>query len=239
MKRVLTLLTTVIFLSASFLQKTVTAQTPDRISCQAVIRNSSSQLITNTQIGMQISILQGTVDGTTVYSETHTPMTNNNGLVSIEIGGGNVVSGDLTTIDWANGPYFIKTETDPAGGTNYTISAINRLLSVPYAFHSKTAESFTGTINETDPVYSAWDKSTGIKITKSQITDLGPYLTEESDPLYSSSVASGITAIDTAYWNNKPDNYTETDPVFTSWDKSSGLSITESQITDLDRKSVV
>ncbi len=182
MKRVFTLLTTVMFLSASFLQKTVTAQTPDRMSYQAVIRSSSNQLITNTQIGMQISILQGTFDGITVYSETHTPVTNVNGLVSIEIGGGDVVSGDLATIDWGDGPYFIKTETDPAGGTSYTISVISRLLSVPYAFHSKTAESFAGTINETDPVYSAWDKSSGISIMESQITDLGSYIETETDP---------------------------------------------------------
>jgi hypothetical protein len=46
---------------------------------------------------------------------------NANGLVSIEIGGGAVVSGNFSTIDWANGPYFIKTETDPTGGTNYTV----------------------------------------------------------------------------------------------------------------------
>jgi len=37
-------------------------------------------------------------------------------------------------------------------------------------------------VAETDPVYSAWDKSTGISITESQISDFGTYLTAETDP---------------------------------------------------------
>jgi hypothetical protein len=93
---------------------------------------------------MQISILQGSAGGTAVYVETQTPTTNANGLVSIEIGAGTVVSGDFTTIDWANGFYFIKTETDLLGGANYTITGTSQLLSVPYALHAKTAETLSG-----------------------------------------------------------------------------------------------
>src|SRR5688572_25027130 len=90
---------------------------------------------------MQISILQGSPTGTSVYVETQTPTTNANALVSTEIGSGTVVSGDFTTIDWANGPYYIKTETDPAGGTSYSITGTSQLLTVPYALYSKTAEN--------------------------------------------------------------------------------------------------
>ncbi|MEX2603599.1 MAG: hypothetical protein WD361_05325, partial [Gracilimonas sp.] len=116
------------------------AQTPEKISYQAVIRNSSNQLVTETQIGMQISILQGAADGSPVYTETQSPTTNANGLVSIEIGAG-TTSDDFSAIDWADGPYFIKTETDPAGESNYTITGTSQLLSVPYALHAKTAET--------------------------------------------------------------------------------------------------
>ncbi|MCC6383714.1 MAG: DUF1566 domain-containing protein, partial [Bacteroidia bacterium] len=114
-------------------------------SYQAVIRNASNNLVVNQSVGMQISILQGSASGTAVYVETQTPSSNANGLVSIEIGAGNVVSGSFTAINWANGPYFIKTETDPAGGTTYSITGTSQLLSVPYALHAKTAESVTGT----------------------------------------------------------------------------------------------
>ena len=145
-------------LLAVFLTATVWAQSPNKMSYQAVIRNSSEALVTNTTVGMQISILQGSASGTAVYVETQSPTTNANGLISIKIGDGTVQSGDFTNIEWANGPYFIKTETDPAGGTDYTITGTSQLLSVPYALHAKTAESVSGTITETDPVFTAWDK---------------------------------------------------------------------------------
>jgi hypothetical protein len=171
------------FLVAVFLTATVFAQSPEKMSYQAVIRNSSDALVTNTQVGMQISILQGSASGTAVYVETQTPTSNSNGLVSLEIGTGTIVSGDFSTIDWTDGPYFMQTETDPAGGTTYSITGISQLLSVPYALHAITAETVTGSITETDPVFTAWDKSTGISITESQISDLGNYIETETQNL--------------------------------------------------------
>ena len=129
------------FFAVLLLTASVCAQSPDKMSYQAVIRDSNLELITNTAIGMQITILQGSASGTAVYVETQNPTTNANGLASIEIGTGTVQTGDLATIDWANGPYFIKTETDPDGGANYTITGTSELLSVPFALHA----------NETDP----------------------------------------------------------------------------------------
>jgi len=112
------------------------AQSPQRLSYQAVIRNAGNTLITNQTIRMRISILKGSASGTSVYVETHTPQTNANGLAVIEIGGGTVVSGDFSSIDWSAGSYFLKTETDPAGGTSYTITGTSQLLSVPYALYA-------------------------------------------------------------------------------------------------------
>jgi len=108
-----------------------------------VIRNSVDALVVNQAVGMRISILQTTAIGTAVYVETQTPTTNINGLVSLEIGTGTPVTGTFAGIDWAAGPYFIKTETDPTGGTTYTITGTSQLMSVPYALHAKTAESVT------------------------------------------------------------------------------------------------
>ncbi len=109
------------------------AQAPQKMSYQAVVRNAANTLIANTLVGIKISVLQTTVSGTVVYSERHTPTTNANGLATFEIGGGTVLTGTMAGINWANGPYFIKTETDPTGGTNYTISGTSQLASVPYA----------------------------------------------------------------------------------------------------------
>jgi hypothetical protein len=114
----------------------VFAQAPQKMSYQAVIRNSSDELVTSAPVGMRISILQGSSTGTPVYVETQTTSTNANGSVSIAIGTGTPVTGTFAGIDWATGPYFIKTETDPTGGTAYTISGTNELMSVPYALYA-------------------------------------------------------------------------------------------------------
>lgn len=131
MKKIITLLTAVLITSSVF------GQVPEKMSFQAIIRNASNSLVTNQTIGMKISILQGSASGQSVYVESQSPTSNDNGLISLEIGGGTVISGAFSSINWLNGPYFIKTETDPSGGTNYNITGTSQLLSVPYAQYSK------------------------------------------------------------------------------------------------------
>jgi hypothetical protein len=116
-------------------------QPPQKMSYQMVIRNSANVLVSNQQVSTKISIMQGSATGSVVFSEAHTAITNANGLMSIIIGAGNNISGSFAAIDWVNGPFFIKTETDPAGGTNYTITATAQLLSVPYALYAGNAPS--------------------------------------------------------------------------------------------------
>ncbi len=131
----------ILSVSAFMLSMQLMAQAPEKMSYQAVVRNSSNALVQNGSVGMRISILEGSASGTPVYVETQSATTNNNGLASVMIGSGTVVSGDISTIDWSTGDYFLQTETDPTGGTNYTVSGTSQLLSVPYALHAKTAES--------------------------------------------------------------------------------------------------
>ena len=186
MKKTSTLIVFGLLAGSLLFPRHLSAQAPEKISYQAVLRNASNQLVTNQEVGMQISILQGTADGSAVYVETQVSATSANGLLSIEIGGedATVVSGDFSVIAWSDGPYFIKTETDPSGGMDYTITGTSQLLSVPYAFHSRTAEILTG------------------EITESQISDLGSYLTSESDPLFDASPAGGITTGDINEWSS-------------------------------------
>lgn len=138
------------------------AQAPSKLSYQAVIRNSNNQLVASQTIGVRISIIQGAANGTQVYSETITPKTNANGLMSVEIGS----NAGFEAISWADGPFFVKTETDPTGGSNYTITGTSQLLSVPYALHAKTAETIKGGITEMDPVF---DASAAKEITSDEI----------------------------------------------------------------------
>ncbi len=127
MKKIITIVALLLLVHNVF------SQAPQKMSYQAVIRNASNVLVSNTTVGMRISILQGSVFGSTVYVETQTKTTNANGLVSLEIGNGTVINGIFANINWGVGPYFIKTETDPSGGVNYSITGTTELMSVPYA----------------------------------------------------------------------------------------------------------
>lgn len=118
----------------------VNAQAPQKFSYQSVIRNSSGLLITNSNISLRISILQNSSTGTIVYSETHSVLTNTNGLATLEIGSGNIVTGTFNNINWSLGIYFIKTEADVTGGNNYTITGTSQLLSVPYALYAENSK---------------------------------------------------------------------------------------------------
>lgn len=132
MKKVL-IIVLIAFLTANFY-----AQTPEKMSYQAVIRDSNRNLISNQQVGMRISILKDSLTGNVVYTETQVSNTNVNGLISIKIGGGT----NFDTIDWSSGSYFIKTETDPTGGSNYTIIGTSQLLSVPYALFANNGSKW-------------------------------------------------------------------------------------------------
>ena len=155
MKKLFTLMITVVISICAF------TQTPQKMSYQAVIRNAGGALLPNQNVGIRIQILQGSEYGAAVYVETHTRTTNANGLATLEIGGGTVVLGSFSGINWAGGPYFLKTEIDPAGGTSYSIIGTNQLLSVPYALYAKSVAS------ETDPVFTVSPASgiTGTNIT--------------------------------------------------------------------------
>jgi hypothetical protein len=137
MKRRFTLLLVLFLTIKSF------AQSPQKFSYQTVVRNSGGQLLANQQIAIKISILQGSETGIVVYAERHTPLTNANGLASLQIGGGSVLNGNFASINWAQGPYFISTETDPNGGTSYSLASTQQLLSVPYALYAETSGSST------------------------------------------------------------------------------------------------
>lgn len=117
----------------------VYSQAPNKMSFQTVVRNSQGKLIPSKSIGIRLSILKTSSTGTAVYVENHTKTSNVNGLVTLEVGMGTVTTGTFATIDWSQGPYFLKTEMDVNGGSNYTISGLTEFVSVPYSIQSKNA----------------------------------------------------------------------------------------------------
>jgi hypothetical protein len=92
-------------------------------------------------VGLKISVLKDSPYGMAVYEETQSNTTNENGLLSIEVGGGTPITGTFSAINWSTGVYYLKTETDPNGGNNYSISGVGQLLSVPYALYSTNSQN--------------------------------------------------------------------------------------------------
>jgi hypothetical protein len=142
--------------------KNIEAQVPEKVSYQAVIRNSSTNApIANTVVSVRVSVLKDSESGTAIFTETHTATTNAAGLITLLIGNGAAVTGSLDVIDWSTGLYWIKSETDPLGGSSYTNVGVSQLLSVPYAFYAKSAS-----IREVTDEFSATASQSNFNLTQ-------------------------------------------------------------------------
>ncbi len=113
-------------------------QAPQSFKYQTKAKDASGNNIVNKSVSFRMSIVQGTMSGAIVYKETDTATTNLYGLATLDIGNGTVIKGSMSAINWSNGPYFIKIEFDPNGGSNFTLMGISQMLSVPYALYSQS-----------------------------------------------------------------------------------------------------
>ena len=153
--------TLLIFLSLLLVSSALT-QIPNKMSFQTVVRNSQGKLMVNNLVGVRFSVLQGSATGSSVYVETHQKSTNANGLITLQIGTGLVNQGVFSSINWAMGPYFLKTELDVNGATNYTINGTTEFESVPFAFHANTVKTLTNGVNLGDMNY--WNGSSWVPL---------------------------------------------------------------------------
>lgn len=121
---------------ALLLSASVWAQAPQRFNYQGVARNAAGEPLTDSKIGLKLSLTDGAV---TLYAETFTPTTNALGLFTAEVGGGTALAGSFADIDWLSGPKYLKVEMDAKGGTAYVDMGTAQLLSVPYALVAEKA----------------------------------------------------------------------------------------------------
>ncbi len=123
-----------------FVGLTIHAQPPQKMTYQAVIRDANNNLVVNRVIGVKITILETYPSGMPVYMETHQATTNGNGLMSIEIGTGTPNLGsNFATIQWQDDDYYLQSDIDLQGGSQYTLSSVQQLITVPYAFYAGAA----------------------------------------------------------------------------------------------------
>ncbi len=137
----------ILFISVALISTNIYAQVPQGFNFQAIARGTDGIPLINQELGVQVSVLQGTESGSAVYTETHAVTTNPVGLIQLIIGEGTAAEGnDFTMVDWGSDNYFVKLEIDPAGGTDYEELGTSRLLSVPYALlASDVVNGGTGT----------------------------------------------------------------------------------------------
>jgi hypothetical protein len=132
MKKLLTLFA-LLLSSISF------SQAPEGINYQAVIRNSTGNLVVSTTVAIRVQVRQTTATGTVVYQERHSVLSSAQGLVNMVIGGGTPQVGTFNGINWGMGPFFVNLAVDFANGINYQDFGTQQLMSVPYALYAKTS----------------------------------------------------------------------------------------------------
>lgn len=151
-------------------------------------------------------------------------------LVDLIAEGGGLGSDDIRNL-------FSSSANTPLTYNNLTgVFTLNKNLST-YTNDIGFLTSYT----ETDPIFSAWNKSDGISITLSQISDWVEPTFTETDPIFTASPAAGITALkitnwDTAYsWGNHASAGYKTSVLLSDITPYQGdLSIDTTQLTNLE-----
>ena len=189
MKKIFTLLFGIVF-SITILN--AQQAPPQALSFKASITDDKGKPIVNKSINLRISILQSDINGFVVYSEIFQAVTGTSSQVDVEIGRGNVISGNFSLIDWSADEYFLKIEVDVKQNSDYQLVSVTQLLSVPYAlFAAKAGNVFSGNYND------LYNNPTDL----SQFNNNVGFLTNEADPIFSAHPASGITSGSIANWN--------------------------------------
>lgn len=138
MKQLLFLFFIGVFLLSSF---SVYSQSPGKINFQSILRNTTGEIVSNKAVSIRMSIIRGTINGTSVYVETHTKTTDVSGLISIKLGSGTVINGIFGDIEWGSASHFIQLEVDFDGGSNYVVIGTQELISVPYALYANKTDT--------------------------------------------------------------------------------------------------
>lgn len=118
----------IVFL-ALLLFQSVQAQTTQKnlINYQGVARTAAGELMADESMNIGIALRFGSPMATTAYEETHTLSTDSNGVFSIQIGNGNVISGNYDLLPWGSLSSFVTVSV------NGMEVGITEMTAVPYA----------------------------------------------------------------------------------------------------------
>ncbi|AGC76312.1 hypothetical protein LX97_00979 [Nonlabens dokdonensis] len=123
--------------------------TPLLFNYQSVIRDTDGNPIKNDAVDVRIAVREDGVTGTVVYNEEHSLTSSEYGVLSLQVGGGTLLNGDFSTINWGEHEYYLEISLDTAQTGTFTTLSTTQLLSVPYALHARSADFITGTTGST------------------------------------------------------------------------------------------
>jgi hypothetical protein len=116
---------------------------PEGISYQAQVYSSSGTLLSNQVIGVQFNIRVNSINGNITWQENHNITVNDLGHFSLLIGQGTStgIGSNLlfSNIDWKLGAYYLEMLIDENNTGSFITTATQQMMSVPFAFHSKTS----------------------------------------------------------------------------------------------------
>jgi uncharacterized protein (TIGR02145 family) len=110
----------------------MTAQSPQGIPYQAVVRATDGSVLSNTSVSLTFKVHDGSPTGAVVYQETHALTSSAQGVVHCTVGNGSPVSGSFSAIPWENGSKFLHVINGVVDmGTQ-------QMMSVPYALYTSS-----------------------------------------------------------------------------------------------------
>ncbi|WP_455640939.1 hypothetical protein [Parabacteroides sp.] len=112
---------------------------PHAISYQAVVHDATGKVLANKTIGVKVEILKTTAEGSCIYSETHSSVSNANGTITLLIGQGTPISGNFSAIDWGADTYYLQLSMDTQGGTAYNKISSAPISPVPLSLYAEKA----------------------------------------------------------------------------------------------------
>ena len=207
MKKVTTILAVILLMAVG-----AAAQ---KLSYQAVVRNRSNEFVPNTALTVEVSVLDAV--GTVQYAETHSAITNENGLLVLTIGDGTVTTGTtVADVDWngaaiqsvvKNGSAVVATITSPVNAVPYALQAGSSAGSLSQVNADWEATSGVAEIlhKPTIPTTVAELTDAGDYVTDAELASAG-YLTSETDPTVPAWAKESVKpAYDYSEITNTPD----------------------------------
>lgn len=154
MKKIIVAVLAIIFNFQLSTFNSLFAQAPQGFTYQAAVRDAQGRAVAGRQVTVRIALVQGTALGTESYAEMHQPTTDAAGLFTITVGQGNALTNCTmdACVDWAAGPWFLRSQVDPEGGQNFTLSTTQQLMSVPYALYAANVQHDTVVVHIVDSV---------------------------------------------------------------------------------------